>query len=298
MSALARLQSFGSAPAGGTLRRLAQVRGLRLALRAGLMALAAAGLVAGGLEAAADLLALGRPAGQALATGAVSWSDINRPIALYDLAGTEFGKLPLGYRARRRRPDGAREDVLTFGTLGTAKPYLQLSLLRAGPDAPGDGGQDGLADGLADALARLAGLRGLTATRIRDAAPVDTRFGRIEAADLLLWQGGTATPCLGFRGGASDGGVLRVAGFACGAPGRPVGRAALACAVDRIDLVSAGDDAALRAVFVAAARRSGSACLGALAAGSLGRAGRLGWLDPGADMPPLRGLFAATARQR
>lgn len=90
-----------------------------------------------------------------------------------------------------------------------------------------------------------------------------------------------------------------MAGFACGAPGRPLGRAALACAVDRIDLVSAGDDAALRAVFVAAERRTGATCLGGPSLAAVGPGTRrLGWLDPDGALPPLRGLFEAVSRQR
>ncbi len=300
MSALARFTSFGprsglarvGAAGTGVLRRLARGRRLRLALRAGLMAAAAAALAAGGLEAATGLLAprpaaadaMGRPPAGPL------WTEIRRPLALYDLSGTDMAKLPASYRARRREPDGAREDVMTFGRLGDAKPYLQVSLLRAAGEVAD------AADGLAVGLARLAGARGLQATRLRPAAAVDTRFGRFEAADLLLWDAGASTPCLGFRGG---GAVLRVSGFACGAPGRPMGRAALACAIDRIDLVSAGDDAALRAVFVAAERRDGTTCLGGPSLAAVAFKSRaLGWLDPDGALPPLRGLFAATIRQR
>lgn len=276
------------------LRRLARGRGLRLALRTGLMAAAAAGLAAGGLEAASRLLA-SRPA-SADTVGAPPagprWTEIRRPLALFDLAGTDLSKLPASYRARRSEPDGAREDVMTFGRLGDDKPYLQVSLLRFGAERQGRDTGDGLADG----LARLAAARGLTATRLRPAAAMDTRLGRFEAADLLLWDAGASTACLGFRGG---GPVLGIAGFACGAPGRPMGRAALACAIDRIDLVSAGDDAALRAVFVAAERRGGATCLGGPSLAAVAPAGRaLGWLDPDGELPPLRGLFAATIRQR
>ncbi len=301
MSALARFTSFGPrsglarfGTAGtGVLRRHARGRRLRLALRAGMAVAAATALAAGGLEAATSLL-VPRPAvadamGQQPADP--RWTEIRRPLVLYDLSGTELAKLPSSYRANRREPDGAREDVMTFGRLGAAGPYLQVSLLRSSTEVPTGDASDGLADG----LARLAGARGLQATRLRPAAAMDTRLGRFEAADLLLWDGGASTPCLGFRGG---GAVLRVAGFACGAPGRPMGRAALACAIDRVDLVSAGDDAALRAVFVAAERRGGATCIGGPSLAAVAPGSRaLGWLDPDGALPPLRGLFAATKRQ-
>ena len=235
---------------------------------------------------------------------------------------------PSTYLARNHEPDGAREDVLTFGRLGDAGPFLQLSLLRAGiGDEAGQSGieHDRISAGrkteipsrvaapasppdalsnrdvaLADALARLAGSQGMTATRIRPAAPVTTRLGPVEAADLLLWAGETAVPCLGFQGSGDAAAVLHIGGFACGAPGRPVGRAALACALDRIDLLSAGDDAALRALFVAAQRLGrGSSCIGGATASLAGarppRLARSGCRSP-ASPRLVRGCDASTLR--
>lgn len=302
--ALSGLAGSSLAAAAPTLRRLARWRRSSLLLRMGIMVLAAVGLAAGGLEAAIALVAAPEPAQQASASSR-NWTEINHPIAVYDLAGTEFAKLPLVYRARRHRPDGAREDVLTFGSLGAAKPYLLLSLLRRRTAAEREGSA-----GLADDLAGLAGARHATLSRIQAAAPAETRFGTVEAAELLLWDAGSATPCLGFRGPAGAG-VLRIAGFACGSPGRPLGRAALGCVIDRIDLLSARDDAPLRAVFVAAERRAGPACGGgtsgqaltstdlAGASGLLVMAGhRATSIDPASDMPPLRGAISAGFRQR
>jgi hypothetical protein len=69
---------------------------------------------------------------------------------------------------------------------------------------------------------------------------------------------GQTTGCIGFR--LADANVLQIGGFACGAPGRAVDRARLACTLDRIDLVSAGDDTELRTFFTGAAGELGAAC--------------------------------------
>ena len=289
MSALARFSSLKAPAAAPTLRSFARGRRWRRASRLGTVVAVATLLAALALAGGSRLLAPRAAAGPA--SGESAWVEIRHPIALFDLSGTEFSKLPATYQARRRDADGAREDVMTFGRLGDDRPFLQLSLTRVGLPAGGDD--------LADALAQLAGARGLSATRIEPAGPMETRLGALDTADLVLWDSAGGTPCLGFRGDAHGGSVLRVAGFACGAPGRPLGRSALACAVDRVDLVSAGDDAALRAVFVAAERRGGISCLaGSRPISLLGPARRAGWLDPDGDTPPLRGLFEAAARQR
>ncbi|RYB01802.1 hypothetical protein [Lichenibacterium ramalinae] len=289
MSALVRFSSVQPRSRVPTLR--GPVR--RRLVRGGLLALAAVGVVASGLAAASALM--GRPQPGAAPVGDAAWVEIRHPMALYDLSGTDFARLPATYRARRRGTEGVREDLLTFGRPGDGRPFLQLSLLRApDPAAAGDAGT------LADGLARLAGATGLAASRIHPLGAVDTRLGSIDIAELDLRDGDAAVPCLGFGGDA--GGVLHLSGFACGMPGRPVSRAAVACAVDRLDLVSAGEDAALRAVFVAAERRGGTSCRdGGTAAGSgsplaIGRHG--GWLEAGGELPPLRGLFDVTVRQR
>jgi hypothetical protein len=69
---------------------------------------------------------------------------------------------------------------------------------------------------------------------------------------------GSEFACLGFR--STDGKVLEIGGFACGTPGNPIDRARLACALDRLDLISAGEDRELRAFFTGAPRQLGAAC--------------------------------------
>lgn len=301
MSALARFSSLRPGSRAPALRGPAR-RGARgRLLRAGLIGFAAVGIVASGLAGAAALMG-GPSATGGPAPGGAAWVEIRRPMALYHLAGTAFARLPAAYRARRRDADDTREDLLAFGHLGDERPFLQLSLLRAaGPDGAGPPqvAAEAAGDDLADGLARLAGTAGLAASRIHPLGPVDTRLGPVETAELDLREGDAAASCLGFRSGS--GGVLRVSGFACGTPAQPASRAGVACAIDRLDLVSAGEDAALRAVFVAAERRGGAGCReGSAAAGSasalaIGRRG--GWLEPDGELPPLRGLFEATLRQ-
>ena len=289
------------------MQRMVQGRGLRLIARVGAMALAAAALIAGALNLAATLALPEHDVPQTFTaeTTPRSWIEINHPIALYDLSGTDFAKLPRTAHARRHQPDGAREDILTFGTLGSSKPYLRLSLLRTGHDGltpVGDDPDIGSVETLADDLARLAGSGQQVVTALHGATAILTRLGVVTVGDLQLSEDGLPTPCLGFRGfpGGSDG--LRIAGFACGVGGKPIERSALACTIDRIDLVSAGDDRRLRAIFVAAEREPDSSCAGerVRSAGGLMTAvgARTTWLDRDADLPALRGILEASNNKR
>ena len=293
---------FGPDGAERLLQRMVQGRSLRLMTRVGAMALAAAVLIAGALNLGTMLAAPQHEILQSFATETApqGWTEINHPIALYDLSGTEFAKLPRIARARRHQPDGAREDLLTFGAPGLPKPFLRLSMLRTTGHlavAQDVSGSDS-AEPLADDLARLAGAGNESVTELHGEAAISTRLGTMNVADIRLWDDGVPTPCLGFRGfpGGSDG--LRILGFACGVAGKPIGRAALACAIDRIDLLSAGDDGRLRAIFVAAERESASSCSDGRVRSAGGLMTALGarrtWLDRDADLPPLHGLLEAS----
>lgn len=213
-----------------------------------------------------------------------AWVEVNHPIQLFDLTGSAFGRLPLVYRARRRDDGSERQDLLVYGAFGREGPALALSILRHSrePDA---------APFFVE-VARLAADQGLAVLRSGLPTLVGTRFGGFETADVTVEQGATAQPCLGFRLQTVPEGAVPVAlaGLACGTNAKPMDREGLACVLDRIDLVSAGDDTDLRTFFVGAERRRGQGCGGShlLAAGS-----RQTWLDGEAIQPPLKPSSAA-----
>jgi hypothetical protein len=208
------------------------------------------------------------------------WTEIVRPIALYSLETPDFGREPRLYEARRHATGGGRQDILTFGPadLG-AGPALRIDLYREGaeevPDSPF----------FAD-IARQAALAGFAVIRsaLPDALP--TRFGTFEAADVMLSEGKTETACLGFRLLADKAG-LRITGFACGGQ-KPINRPTLACALGRLDLLAARENGDLTRFFVAAEQNRGKFC-------PLNKAGpgaKITWLDPRANLPPLRASVA------
>jgi hypothetical protein len=184
-----------------------------------------------------------------------AWVEIQKPFRLFALAAPEWGREPTTYTAQRRREGGGRRDHLTFGTFDTNQPWLHLTLYRTGTDeAP-------LAPFFVD-MARRAAPAGLAVARMGEPKALPTRFGTFEAADFTLeahaGASGQSTRCLGFR--LAEAKVLQIGGFACSAPGKPIDRAQLACTLDRIDLIAAGDDTQMRAFFTGAAGEVGAAC--------------------------------------
>jgi hypothetical protein len=221
-----------------------------------------------------------------------TWIEVNHPIQLYDLAGSELGKLPLAYRAKRMSDASARQDSLIYGGFGDGAPYLNLSVLRTVvAELPASGSS------LLVHLARLGAEAGLAVTHIGPAIAVPTRFGVFATADITVEHGQDAAPCLGFRlqDDAAGPAPIGIAGFACGTASKAMDRGRLACILDRIDLVSAGDDEAMRAFFVEAERRRGHGCAGSplLPAGP-----RSTWLDGPGTLPSFRRVAGGAGKMR
>jgi hypothetical protein len=184
-----------------------------------------------------------------------AWVEIQKPFRLFALNSPDWGREPTAYTAQRNREGAGRRDHLTFGTFGADQAWLQLTLYRTGTE------EAELAPFFVD-MARRAAPAGLAVARMSQPKVVPTRFGAFDVADFtLIAQAGTSAPsprCLGFR--LAEAGILQIGGFACAAPGKPVDQARLACTLDRIDLVAAGDDKELRAFFTGAPGGPGAAC--------------------------------------
>ncbi len=216
------------------------------------------------------------------------WLDVNRPIHLFDLTGSDLARLPLTYRARRLSDGSARRDTLVYGAFGTETPTLALTVLRLGrePDATRF---------IVD-VERVAADQSVSIVRSGLPSMVATRFGPFEAADLTVARGLATQPCLGFRLSVPDDAApapVAMAGLACGTAAKPMDREGLACVLDRVDLLSAGEDTQLQGFFVDAERRRGQGCTGSrlLAAGS-----HPTWLDGEALLPPLKPSATAATK--
>lgn len=233
--------------------RLRRTRPRRSGLR-GAALMGGVGLVAVLGLASLLLPPAGPPVGPPAPAGPPPWLDIERPYQLFALAGSAYARLPLDYTARRRISGTGREDWLTFGDPARPGPLLRLVVSRRGPvpePAP---------DLVVD-YARLAATAGHAVTRAGLPFFLPTRFGAFEAAELTLRAAGRTRACLGFRL-QDTAGPIGMIGIACGEPDHPPERNALGCALDRIDLVAAGEDGAMRAFFTGAAPRRELACGG------------------------------------
>ncbi|MDB5571591.1 MAG: hypothetical protein JWN93_2774, partial [Hyphomicrobiales bacterium] len=208
-----------------------------------------------------------------------AWSDVSRPFELYMIASPDLAD-PTSYAAQRHK-GGGRRDTMTFGEAAGEGPHSRMTLYRVGAEqAP--------VPSFWVEMARRAADGGLSVERTALPDHLKTRFGNFETADVVVSGGGAARACMGFRLAVPDP-DFRVSGFACGPRERPIDRRALSCLIDRLDLVSAGDDKALSLFFARSEADRQPECFGARGARTSN------WLAPQAGAPALR---AAAARVR
>lgn len=214
---------------------------------------------------------------RALTPGGDGWVAIARPIAMFGLDSPMLEKRPLAYSARRSQDDASREDMLAFGDFAEDAPHLTLRLLVSRVE-------DELSQPFMIALVRLAAMRGMSVQRSGAPTLVETRFGPVETADATFSDGVGSRACIGFRhaGGETP---LTISGWWCGSPQRPADRQQLVCLLDRLDLLNAGDDRALRAAFSRSELNRRPGC----SPPHLSAAGRkASWLDADGRQPTLR----------
>ncbi|HJY16992.1 MAG TPA: hypothetical protein VJ353_05120, partial [Xanthobacteraceae bacterium] len=90
---------------------------------------------------------------------------------------------------------------------------------------------------------------------VKPAGQIDSKFGVVSLVDFAIAVPGTHNGqqrrCLGFTRPFDDP-PLQIAGWYCNADEKPVDSATLACALDRLTVLSAGGDAKVGALFARA----------------------------------------------
>jgi hypothetical protein len=208
-----------------------------------------------------------------------AWLPVVRPIRLFALEAPELIKAVASYDAIRSTAGDGREDSLSFGAAARLDAlFMRLSVYRAGSEAADP------APFFVDLTRRVA-TAGLAVSKATQGEPIRTKFGDMEIAEMKLSMKGVERSCLAFRR-AVPGESLRLGGWYCTPAGAFGGRAGLSCLIDRLALISAGEDNALRDGFVAAERRRLACGKSPMLAASVASAASA--QDP--NPPRLRGL--------
>jgi hypothetical protein len=146
-----------------------------------------------------------------------------------------------------RHPEGGRKDVLRWAASADEKPTAELELYRTGDE------RDQVAAPAAEIAARMdpTGTRELAGEGI-----VDSKFGPV-ALFGFADSARDANHCLGFAKNL-DAADFRISGWSCQGTTLPVRRLAIACTLNRLILLTAGNDPKLAELFARAELKRGS----------------------------------------
>jgi hypothetical protein len=212
------------------------------------------------------------PAGEAAEPAAKVWSLATRSypafaVSQFDLPGkTETYEI-------FRHPQGGRKDIFRWAASGQ-KPVAELEIYRPGGELKPSG------PAAADLAARI---NPEGESELEAAGIIDSKFG---AVTLLRPTGGNpddARSCLGFVK-RFDQPNLQISGWSCQGDALPARRAAVGCILNRLILLTAGNDPKLAELFARAELRRASC------AASAPSAGQADWVTA-AENPLLRGAL-------
>jgi hypothetical protein len=174
------------------------------------------------------------------------WIEIERPRPAFEGLIPELGGGATRYAILRRDGDGARKDVLSWGEAAGSGPYAVIEIYRAGSRG------ERFIDAASEVAARLVDF-GVT-DDVRAAGTIESKFGAVPLVDFAIATAGRERRCLGLAR-AFDQPQVQIAGWYCSAGGEVVNRSSLACALDRLSIISAGGDGKLGELFAAAELR-------------------------------------------
>ena len=182
-----------------------------------------------------------------------AWERVSQPVPLYALDGIPRGSFALDVR---RHIEGGREDTLTFGSFGdTGFGLLRMTRGVSEPEPTS----------FYVLLVRQAAQAGLSVVRSTQAAPLATKFGPAEIAEVTMMgmAGETAADpseatCVAWRVAVPEA-QFALSGWVCGSVDQPADAAQVACLIDRLTMAG-GEDAGLKVLFAQAEQRRIEAC--------------------------------------
>jgi hypothetical protein len=165
------------------------------------------------------------------------WAEASRSHPAFALSKLDSSDKTVSY-AILRHPEGGRRDVLRW-TGDADKPVAELEIYR-------EGGEFDVARPATEGLAVRMGLA--AATPLEQAGLIDTKFGPV----ALFRPTGTAQgACLGYLKRGEEP-ALQISGFSCQGDTLPAQRAAVACTLNRLTLLTSGNEPKLAELFARA----------------------------------------------
>ena len=175
-----------------------------------------------------------------------AWTQAVRPQPAFSAPIADFSSQSESYEILRH-PEGGRKDILRWSAALSTAPLSQIELYRPGTELTGFG----------PAAAEIAARVSQGAETAQAAGVIDTKFGPVALVAFSNQIGDRQQPCVGFAH-AFETPRLQISGWSCQGDNAQMQRQAIACALDRLTMLSAGNDAKVAELFARAElRRTG-----------------------------------------
>ena len=205
------------------------------------------------------------------------WSPATRSYPAFAISQPESFEKTASYEILRH-PGGGRKDILRWAA-ATETPIAELEIYRPGDELSESG----------PALAELADRMDPNGAReLETAGVIDSKFGAVTLLRLAGLARGGAPACLGFLK-RLDQPELRISGWSCQGDTLPARRAAVGCILNRLTLLTAGNDPKLAELFARAELKRGS-CAPASTTPANTSAAAANWVTE-TENPRLRGAL-------
>jgi hypothetical protein len=181
-----------------------------------------------------------------------------------------------------RHPEGGRKDVLHWKAQGATQGTAQSEKLVAELEIYRPGGEFSRSDATGAEITARIDPEG--SGRLEAAGVIDSKFGKVALLRLAGNTDGAGKEnksCLGFLKRLGDP-TLQISGWTCQGDGLPARRAAIGCMLNRLTLLTAGNEPKLAELFARAELKRGS-CTAATTSAT-----PVDWVT-GTENPRLRG---------
>jgi hypothetical protein len=171
-----------------------------------------------------------------------AWVEIVRPHLAFALESPALDGLNASYSVRHHRLGGGRKDELTFGTASSEHgAYMRVSLYRPG--------NEGMAEpDPFEAVIALASESGIDAELRETDRKLTTKFGALPIVAMKLSGPSGPRSCLATASGWNDP-RFGLVSWLCNPGPEIVAQGQFACLLDRIALMSSGNDDQLAEFF-------------------------------------------------
>jgi hypothetical protein len=176
-----------------------------------------------------------------------AWTTGVRPQPAFAAPVADFSSQSESYEILRH-PEGGRKDVLRWSAALSEAPLSQIELYRPGTELTAFGPV------ASEIAARIT--QGRT-DAIQAAGVIETKFGPVALVGFSSQAAGRPQPCIGFAH-SFETPRLQISGWSCQGDNPQIQRQAVACALDRLTMLSAGNDPKMAELFARAElRRAG-----------------------------------------